>query len=143
MYLLDTNVISALAPTRAAPPAFIQWLETHSNELFLSVVTIAEIDSGIAKCRRDHVVRKAAALAEWLQAILHLYADTILNFDLATARIAGALIDRARGAGHDPDFADIIIAATAQQHSLTILTRNLCHFAPLGVPAFDPLIDLP
>jgi toxin FitB len=59
----------------------------------------------------------------------------VLAFDTPTARIAGALSDRARGQGHAPGLADIIIiAATAQHHGLTILSRNVRHFVPLGVP---------
>jgi toxin FitB len=58
--------------------------------------------------------------------------------DIAVARIAGALCDRARSRGRTPGFADIAIAATAKVRELTILTRNLRHFTPLGGAAQDP-----
>jgi hypothetical protein len=61
-----------------------------------------------------------------------------LAFDTSAARLAGELSDRARGQGHAPGFADIIIAATARQHAMTILSRNIRHFEPLGVPVLDP-----
>lgn len=118
-------------------------MDAHSASLFLSVVTIAEIEDGIAKLRREKAVRRSKDLAQWLDALLHLYGDRILAFDTPIARVAGELSDRARGQGHAPGFADIIIAATARQHALTILSRNLRHFQPLGVPVLDPFSKLP
>ena len=143
MYLVDTNVISASAPSRSVPPALVEWMDVHSAVLFISAVTIAEVEDGIAKTRREGATRKSADLAEWLETILHLYGDRILAFDAATARIAGAMTDRARGQGHAPGFADIIIAATAQHHGLTILSRNHRHIEPLGVAVIDPFTRLP
>ena len=143
MYLVDTNVISARAPSRVAPAEMAAWMDAHSANLFLSVVTIAEIEDGIAKAKREGATRKSRDLSAWLETLLHLYAARILPFDVATARLAGVLSDHARGQGHAPGFADIIIAATAQHHGLTILTRNLRHFEPLGVPVHDPFSELP
>ena len=143
MYLVDTNVISARAPSRVPLPDLAAWMDAHSADLFLSTVTIAEIEDGIAKAEREGATRKARDLTAWLETVLHLYAARILPFDLAIARLAGSLSDRARGQGHAPGFADIIIAATAQNHGLTILTRNLRHFEPLGVVVHDPFASLP
>ena len=143
MYLVDTNVISAGAPSRLAPPELVAWMEVHSALLFLSSVTVAEIEDGIAKLRREGATRRSEDLTAWLETVLHLHADRILAFDTPTARIAGALSDRARGQGNAPGFADIIIAATAQHHGLTILSRNVRDFAPLGVPVLDPFDALP
>ncbi|MGH7101490.1 MAG: type II toxin-antitoxin system VapC family toxin [Acetobacteraceae bacterium] len=143
MYLVDTNVISAGAGGRPAPPELVAWMDHHSASLFLSAVTVAEVADGIAKLRREGATRKSEHLAAWLETLLHLYADRVLAFDLLTARITGALSDRARGRGHAPGFGDIIIAATAERHGLTILTRNLRHFSPLGVPVLDPFVALP
>ena len=143
MYLVDTNVISARGPTRPAPLSLTEWMDTHSAFLFLSAVTVAEIEDGIAKSRREGATRKSADLAAWLETVLHLYGDRVLTFDAATARIAGAMSDRARGLGQAPAFADIIVAATAQQHGLTILSPNLRHFEPFGVDVIDPFKRLP
>jgi toxin FitB len=143
LYLVDTNVISARAPARVTPAEMAAWMDANSAKLFLSVATIAEIEDGIAKARREGATRKSRDLSAWLETLLHLYAARILPFDLATARVAGALSDDARGQGRAPGFADIIIAATAQRHGLTILTRNLRHFEPLGVPVHDPFARLP
>ncbi|MDA9452414.1 MULTISPECIES: type II toxin-antitoxin system VapC family toxin [Bradyrhizobium] len=143
MYLVDTNVISAASPNRPVSAAVVAWMDAQSGSLFLSAVTIAEIEDGIAKLRREKATRKSRDLTHWLDAVLHLYGDRILAFDVPTARIAGQLSDRARGQGHSPGFADIIIAATARQHALTVLSRNARHFVPLGVPVLDPFGELP
>jgi predicted nucleic acid-binding protein len=143
-YLVDTNVISTAAPSSAARrPEFVAWIEAHSSDLYLSVVTIAEIADGIAKAKREGARRKASGLAAWLRAVLHLYRDRVLPFDIAAAEIAGALSDVARGRGHSPGFADIAIAATARLHGLTILSRNARHFAPMDVAVIDPFHGLP
>jgi len=74
--------------------------------------------------------------------MLHIYGDRVLPFDSATAEIAGALTDLARGRGQAPGFADIVMAATARRHELTILSRNDRHFAPMDVRVIDPLRKL-
>jgi predicted nucleic acid-binding protein len=143
-YLVDTNVISATAPTAAVTrPEIIEWMDAHSDDVFLSAVTIAEIANGIAKAKREGAKRKASALSAWLRTVLHLYGDRVLPFDTSTAEIAGALADPARGRGHSPGFADVAIAATARRHGLTILSRNERHFAPMDVVVIDPFQKLP
>jgi len=95
-WLLDTNVISAAAPARAGhAAALVAWLEQRSDDLYLSAVTIAEIESGIARLRRRGGTHGTDDLASWLEALLHLYGDHVLAFDLAAARVAGALADLA------------------------------------------------
>jgi toxin FitB len=101
VYLVDTNVISAAALSRPEVPALVEWMDAHSASLFLSVVTIAEIEDGIAKSRRQRTTRKSANFAAWLETVLHLYSDRILAFDVPTARIAGMMrIARAAKAKH-------------------------------------------
>lgn len=143
-YLVDTNVISAAAPTAGVRrPELVAWMDARSHDLFLSAVTIAEIADGIAKAKREGASRKAADLSAWLRTVLHLYGDRVLPFDSPTAEIAGALSDLARGRGHSPGFADIAIAATARRHDLTILSRNTRDFAPTDVAVLDPFLTLP
>jgi toxin FitB len=143
-YLVDTNVISATSPTIVIRrPELIEWMDSHSSDLFLSAVTIAEIADGIAKAKREGAKRKAANLSAWLRTVLHLYGDRVLPFDASTAEIAGVLADLARGRGHSPNFADIAIAATARRHGLTILSHNVRHFAPIDVAVADPFQNLP
>lgn len=142
MFLLDTNIISAMAPSKKTDRAALaDWLDEASEHLFLSVVTASEIVSGIAKAEREGATTKAALLRKWWQAIEHLYFKRILPFDLRAAHAAGSILDRTRA--HRPGFEDIAIAATAEVHGLTILTDNERHFAPLGVPMLNPLKNLP
>lgn len=144
MYLVDTDVVSARAPAKAAPPAaLIAWMDENSAGLYLSAVSIAEIEAGIARLRRLGADRRARHLTAWLDTLLHLYAERVLPFEVQAARIAGALADRARSTGHAPGFADVAIAAIAKLRGLTILTRNARHFASLGVPFLDPFVRLP
>ena len=144
VYLVDTNVISAGAPTKAQPASgLVGWMERNSLALYLSVITVAEVEDGIAKARREGADRKADRLAGWLETLLHLYSARILPLDVSVARMLGGLSDRARGSGQAPGFADLAIAATAQLHRYTVLTRNLRHFQGLGVSAHDPFANLP
>jgi toxin FitB len=143
-YLLDTNVVSAFAPGRpAASPQLAQWLEAHSDLLFLSVISIVEVEAGIKKLQRTGGKGRADLLAAWIEQILAAYHERVLAFDLAAGRLAGALTDRARAAGSHPGFADIAIAATAQHHGLVLLTVNVRDFRAIGVPFANPFEALP
>ncbi|MGY5803174.1 PIN domain-containing protein [Rhizobium sp. LEGMi12c] len=143
MYLLDTNIVSADAPTKrnVGVDAFASWMRTSSDRLYLSVITIAEIEAGVARAVRIEATTKAKQLRRWLAAVEHFYAGRILPFGIEEARQAGLMLDRARA--HDPGFEDIAIAATAAAHGLTVLTANERHFAPFGVPFANPLKQLP
>ena len=143
-YLVDTNIISAAAPTTVVKrPEIVRWMDSHSNSLFMSAVSVAEIADGIAKAKREGAKRKASDLSAWLRTVLHLYGDRVLPLDSPTAQIAGALSDLARGRGHSPGLADVIIAATARRHELIILSRNERHFAPMDAIVIDPYRQLP
>ena len=118
-------------------------MDAHSDELFLSAVTVAEVCEGIAKLKRTGADLRAKRLADWLEAVVHLYGDRILPFGLREARLAGMIMDRVRGTGGSPGFADLAIAATAASRDLTILTRNVRHFAPLGARVVNPFEMVP
>jgi len=143
LYLLDTNIVSAGAPTkrRIGSEAFAAWIREHSDLLHISTVTIAEIEAGIARAARIGATTKARQLHRWLAALEHFHAGRILSFGIDEAREAGAMLDRARA--HDPGFEDIAIAATAAVHGCVVLTANERHFAPLGVPVVNPFKQLP
>jgi toxin FitB len=144
MCLVDTDVVSAGAPSKAArAAALVAWMDENSADLYISAVSIAEIESGIAKLRRRGAHRRADDLTAWLDTLLHLYADRVLPFEAQAARLAGALADRARSRGQAPGFADVAIAATAKLRGFTILTRNPRHFESLGAPFLDPFVELP
>jgi toxin FitB len=143
VYLLDTNVISATAPGRAGFGPLVDWLRRRSDDLFISVVTVAEVEDGIAKLHRQGAAARAERISRWLEALLHLYGPRVLELDVKAARIAGRLLDQARSRGQAPGFADTAVAAIARAHELTVLTRNMRHFAVWEVPAFDPFDRLP
>ncbi|HVA77419.1 MAG TPA: PIN domain-containing protein [Candidatus Binataceae bacterium] len=144
MYLVDTDVISAGAPSKGmVSTELLGWMDRNSQRLFLSAISVAEIEGGIAKARREGARRKAARLEEWLETLLHLYGSRVLPFDVPAARIAGKLSDRARSKGASTGFADLAIAATAAAHDLLVLTRNLRHFAPLEISVHNPFESLP
>jgi predicted nucleic acid-binding protein len=144
MFLLDTDVVSALGPQRHAPaPQLADWLRANSDDLYLSTVSIAEFKAGAAKLERIGAGERSRLIGRWIEATVELFDRRILPFDLSVAMVAGALQDRARAAGIEPGFADVAIAATAERHDLTILTRNVRHFAPFNVPMHDPFAALP
>lgn len=131
------------APTKKAvsPQVFAAWLRSRNDRLYLSSITIAEVEAGIARADRIGAIMKATRLRKWLSAVEHLYGSRILSFGVDEARHAGAIIDRARAYG--PGFEDIAIAATAAAHGFIVLTANERHFRPLGVPYLNPLRKLP
>ena len=132
MFLIDTDVLSALR-RRERNPEIARWLAAQrSSDLYMSVVSIGEIERGLAGVRgRDPCF--ADRLEEWLDALLRHYRDRMLPVDLAVAKRWGRLSE---DIGHKG--ADLLIAATALEHGLTVVTLNTRHFARAGVPVLDP-----
>jgi len=140
-WLLDTDVLSATSPgKRPLPPATSAWFRERTEALYLSTVTAAEIEAGIARLRRLGSATRADNLREWFDRIVDAYAERILPFDIAAARIAGALGDAALAAGRHPGFADVAIAAISQSRGLVVATMNRRHFEPLGVAVTNPFV---
>lgn len=138
-WLLDMNVLSATGPgKRPLPPEQVAWFRDRTDALYFSTVTAAEVEAGIARLRRTGSGSRANNLRDWFGRILAAYADRILPFDLAAARIAGALSDAAQAAGRHPGFADVAIAAIAKARDLVVATSNRRHFEPLGVEIVNP-----
>ena len=138
-WLLDTNIVSAFAPgRRPIRPDTAAWFRARTEALYLSTIGAAEIEAGIAKLRRTGSGPRADNLRQWFDRILDDYRDRLLVFDLAAARVAGALSDAAQAAGQHPGFADIAIAAIAKARDLVVVTSNQRHFDLLGVEVIDP-----
>lgn len=132
MFLLDTDVLSALRK-KQRPAALNNWLlRTRPSDMFLSVVTIGEVERGVAAKRRVDPAF-AAALAAWLDGVLIDFDQRLLPFDLKSARRWGQL-----SATVGNSTPDIQIAATALEHGLAVVTRNVAHFKPTGVASVDP-----
>jgi len=131
MFLLDTNVVSEL---RKAKPhgAVLSWLNaTPDSDLFLSAVTLGEIQRGI-ELTRDQDPAKALEISQWADRLTATH--RILPMDTLTFRVWARLMH------HQSDalFEDAMIAATAQVHQLTVVTRNTRDFAGFEVALLDP-----
>jgi toxin FitB len=130
-YLLDTNVVSELR--RARPHgAVVGWLSAQEDEqLFLSAVTMGELQAGIERTRR-HDASKANEIESWVDQIADSY--QILPMDVRCFREWGRIMDR------KPDglIEDAMIAATARIHGLIVATRNERDFGQLGVMILNP-----
>lgn len=131
MYLLDTNVVSELR--RPKPhKAVLTWVaDVPADQLFLSAVTVGEIQAGI-EITRERDPAKAAELADWLDQVVAGYG--VLPMD-ATAFRAWARLKHRKS---DTLIEDAMIAATAIVHGLTVATRNVRDFRALGVEVVNP-----
>jgi predicted nucleic acid-binding protein len=131
--------VSAFGPgKRPIPPKSAAWFRTRTEALYLSTISVAEVEAGIAKLRRTGSGRRADNLRRWFDRILDEYGDRLLSFDVAAARIAGALADAAQADGRHPGFADVAIGAIAKSRGFAILALNLRHFEELGVETLNP-----
>jgi toxin FitB len=134
MYLVDTNVISELRRGRQAHPAVQAWAQsTPVSHLYLSVITLLELETGIRMiARRDDV--QGAVLRRWFETgVQPAFLNRILPIDSSVALRCAAL--------HVPDRRperDALIAATALVHGFTVITRNGADFAPTGVTIINP-----
>ncbi|WP_295823323.1 type II toxin-antitoxin system VapC family toxin [uncultured Deinococcus sp.] len=138
-YLLDTNVISELRKVRngLAAPGVVAWEQTvRPAELFLSVITMQELEIGVLLLERK-APEQGQVLRAWLDGqVLPAFADRILPVDTRVARQSAQL--------HVPDpkpVRDGLIAATALVHGLVVVTRNVRDFAGTGVAVVNPWED--
>jgi toxin FitB len=131
-FILDTNVISAVRKADRAPNV-AAWLRGQSEgELFLSVVTLGEIERGI-RLQESGNPDFAADLRRWLDRTVSVFADRILEFTASDALIWGELSARIGHAG-----VDLMIAAQAIARDAAVVTGNVSDFAPTGARLVDP-----
>ncbi|MFT4059619.1 MAG: type II toxin-antitoxin system VapC family toxin [Legionella sp.] len=134
MYLMDTNVVSEIRKGAKANINVISWAKAESTaSLFLSVISILEIEMGILQKERVDP-SQGAILRTWLNThVLPAFSDRILNIDVAVAQRYAKL--------HIPDprsERDALIAATALVHGFVIVTRNIKDFEDSGVELLNP-----
>ena len=141
MYLLDTNIISLFDPRRMEHErAVIAKLRSVDDRSFISVLTLAEIEAGILKLRREAKHQRADQLAVFRDGLIENWAERLLPI---TAHIALEMLKIAERARPNVlERIDLMIAATAAIHGLIVLTRTGRHFEPTGVAWLDPH-DLP
>ncbi|MDO8801665.1 type II toxin-antitoxin system VapC family toxin [Phenylobacterium sp.] len=134
MFLLDTNALSELRRPERADPRLLAWAaDTPASILFLSAITLLEIEMGALRiARRD--ARQGAVLRTWIDSqVLPTFADRVLPVDTAVALRCATL--------HVPDLRserDALIGATALVHGMTVVTRNQADFIPMGVALLNP-----
>lgn len=136
MFILDTNVISELrrAGQGKASENVVQWAKSvDASSLYISVITVLEIETGILKIER-HDANQAAILRNWFEGhVLKAFENRILPIEEAVARRCAQL--------HVPDpksERDALIAATALVHGMAVVTRNLADFDQTGAKLLNP-----
>ena len=135
-FLLDTNIVSEW--TKPAPdPKVDDWLKSLGpDELYLSVVSLAEIRYGVEKLEPG---RRRSSLEAWLAEDLPAYfADQTLPIDEHVALAWAQIYRRCERAGTPMSIMDAFLAATAEVHALTLVTRNAKDFKAWGGPIFNP-----
>lgn len=131
MYLLDTNVVSELRKPKPHG-AVLAWLQgVDDKDLFLSAVTIGEIQAGI-EITREQDAAKASQIEQWLDQVASSY--NIIPMDAAVFRVWAKLMHKTS----DTLMEDAMIAATAKVHQWVVVTRNVSDFKSFGVEVFNP-----
>ena len=131
MYLLDTNVVSELRKPKPHGAVLAWFRGLEDSQIHLSAVTVGEIQAGI-ELTREQDGAKVLEIDEWLERVAASY--NVLPMDAAAFRAWAQLMHRRS----DTVYEDAMIAATAQIHGLTVVTRNMADFKAFGVPLLNP-----
>jgi predicted nucleic acid-binding protein len=134
MFLLDTNILSEFRRPERANPGVIAWAKgTTPADLFISAITLFEIELGAAQAARKDLA-KGKILRIWIETqVMPVFEGRIIPVDVPIAQRCAAL--------HVPDprpQRDSLIAATALVHRMTVITRNVRDFEPMSVKLFNP-----
>jgi toxin FitB len=140
-FLLDTNVVSEWVKPRPEPRV-VGWLAAvDEDRVFLSVVTVGELRHGVERLAAG---RRRTRLDEWLrQDLAQRFEGRVLSIDAAVANVWGAIVARRDRMGRPIGVMDAFMAATAEVHNLTLVTRNASDFASSVISVFDPWTQVP
>jgi toxin FitB len=135
-FLLDTSVVSEIVKP-VPQPGVLEWLaQCDEDSLFLSVLTVGEIEKGIAKLADS---RRRARLTNWVRKdLVGRFGTRLLLVDLAVAVRWGSATGESERRGQPLPVIDSLIAATCLVHGLIVATRNRVDFERCGVECFDP-----
>ena len=136
-YLLDTCYISEFIKSKPNKYA-LDWIDEHlEDELYISVLTVGELQKGIDK-QKDQKRRKN--LARWFENVKNQFKDKILSVDENISLRWGAMTAKLEKQGRTVPVVDLLIASTALEHSMTVVTRNDKDFADTGVIVVNPFV---
>ena len=134
-YLLDTCVVSELSRPRP-DPGVVAWMsEADAAALHLSAITIGEIRRGALRLPAG---KRRTTLSDWSERLMRSFAGRVLPIDESVALRWAQIAARAEQSGRSGSFADGLIAATALNRGLTLVTRNVTDFEPFGVSLLNP-----
>ena len=133
--LIDTCVLSELRRPAGSSRVAASFAALADDEVFLSVLTIGELRKGIDRLRAG---KKKRGLEQWLRQLVAAASDRILPINLETAVLWGELAAKLEKIGRPLPAIDCLIAATAIQHGLHLMTRNVADFEPTGVLLVNP-----
>lgn len=133
--LLDTCVLSEIRRSQGKQIVKDTVASLPDEDIFLSAITIGEIIKGITLLKDS---KQKALLEAWIEGLERHYRDRILPFDAETSRIWGELTATAQRNGQIVASADGQITATAKQHGLYVMTRNVKDFEPTGAMLVNP-----
>ena len=138
MYILDTNTLSE-SRRPGLNPRVAEWLDRHDEgDYYISVMSFGELARGI---ERLHSANQRQVLELWVAGLRQRFIDRILLVDIEVAITWGRLGLRNELRGRTPPLADLMIAATAARHGMSVVTRNVKDFEPFGVPIINPWDD--
>ncbi len=133
-YLIDTCVFSEYTKLRRNT-AVTDWVDAQEQEsVFISVLTVGEIEKGIVRMPPS---RRKTALAVFLEDLIRRFDDHVLDVTIPTVRLWGRTLADLENRGCVLPVIDSLIVATALEHDLTIVTRNVADFTPAGVKVLN------